>query len=285
METQQELDYKRIATAIAFFRENFKKQPKLEEVAEHVNLSPFHFQRMFQQWAGVTPKKFLQYLSIEHAKEILKNTSATLFDTAFATGLSGTGRLHDLFINVEGMTPGEYKNGGAMLQINYSFADSPFGPLIVASTEKGICYMAFADDGDEEAFSLLKTAFPNANYNQLVDRSQQNALFVFNQDWNRLDEIKLHLKGTDFQIKVWETLLKVPMGGLTTYAHLAKEAGHMGASRAVGTAVSNNPVAFLIPCHRVIKSTGEIGQYHWGAVRKNAIIGWEASRQIATNNS
>lgn len=280
METQQEIDYKRIAAAISFVKENFKNQPNLDQVAEHVNLSPFHFQRMFQQWAGVTPKQFLQYLSVEHAKGILKNTGATLFDTAFATGLSGTGRLYDLFVKVEGMTPGEYKNGGAMLQINYSFADSPFGPLIVASTEKGICYMGFADEGDEQALSLLKTTFPNAKYNQLVDRHQQNALFVFNQDWNRLDEIKLHLKGTDFQIKVWETLLKVPVGGLTTYSDLAKKAGHLGASRAVGTAVGNNPVAFLIPCHRVIKVTGEIGQYHWGAVRKNAIIGWEASKYV-----
>lgn len=280
METQQEIDYKRIEAAISFVKENFKNQPNLDQVAEHVNLSPFHFQRMFQQWAGVTPKQFLQYLSVEHAKGILKNTGATLFDTAFETGLSGTGRLYDLFVKVEGMTPGEYKNGGAMLQINYSFADSPFGPLIVASTEKGICYMAFADQGDEQALSLLKTTFPNAKYNQLVDRHQQNALFVFNQDWNRLDEIKLHLRGTDFQIKVWETLLKVPVGGLTTYADLAKNAGHIGASRAVGTAVGNNPVAFLIPCHRVIKATGEIGQYHWGAVRKNAIIGWEASKYV-----
>ena len=280
METQQEIDYKRIAAAIGFVKENFKNQPSLDQVAEHVNLSPFHFQRMFQQWAGVTPKQFLQYLSVEHAKGILKNTGATLFDTAFETGLSGTGRLYDLFVKVEGMTPGEYKNGGAMLQINYSFADSPFGPLMVASTEKGICYMGFADQGDEQALSLLKTTFPNAKYNQLVDRHQQNALFVFNQDWNRLDEIKLHLKGTDFQIKVWETLLKIPIGGLTTYADLAKNAGHIGASRAVGTAVGNNPVAFLIPCHRVIKATGEIGQYHWGAVRKNAIIGWEASKYV-----
>lgn len=280
METQQEIDYKRIAAAISFVKENFKNQPNLDVVAEHVNLSPFHFQRMFQQWAGVTPKQFLQYLSVEHAKGILKNTGATLFDTAFATGLSGTGRLYDLFVKVEGMTPGEYKNGGAMLQINYSFADSPFGPLIVASTEKGICYMGFADQGDQQALSLLKTTFPNAKYNQLVDRHQQNALFVFNQDWNRLDEIKLHLKGTNFQIKVWETLLKVPVGGLTTYSDLAKNAGHIGASRAVGTAVGNNPVAFLIPCHRVIKATGEIGQYHWGTVRKNAIIGWEASKYV-----
>jgi AraC family transcriptional regulator of adaptative response/methylated-DNA-[protein]-cysteine methyltransferase len=278
METQHELDYKRVAEAITFFRENFKSQPSLEEVAGHVHLSPFHFQRMFQQWAGVTPKQFLQYISLEHAKEILKTTHASLFDTAFETGLSGTGRLHDLFVKIEGMTPGEYKNGGASLHINYSFADSPFGTLIVASTEKGICHMAFADKGNDAALADLRAMFPNAQYTQIVDRVQQNALFVFNQDWSKLSEIRLHLKGTDFQIKVWETLLSVPAGGLTTYATLADKAGHKGASRAVGTAVGNNPVAFLIPCHRVIRASGEIGEYHWGSTRKNAIIGWEAAR-------
>lgn len=278
METQQEIDYKRIADAIEFFKQNFKEQPGLEEAAEHVHLSPFHFQRMFQNWAGVSPKQFLQYLSIEYAREMLKNTGATLFDTALETGLSGTGRLHDLFIKIEGMTPGEYKNGGEQLAINYSFAESPFGNIIVASTPKGICHMAFTDDNHEAAFNVLRNNFPNATFKQIVDSIQQNALFIFKQDWRKLDEIKLHLKGTAFQIKVWETLLEVPPGGLTTYAGLAKKSGYTGASRAVGTAVGNNPVAFLIPCHRVIKSNGEIGQYHWGAVRKNAIIGWEASR-------
>jgi AraC family transcriptional regulator of adaptative response/methylated-DNA-[protein]-cysteine methyltransferase len=277
MEAQQVLNYHRIAEAISFFKNNFKSQPKLEEVAEHIHVSPFHFQRMFHQWAGVTPKQFLQYLSIEHAKGILKTTGASLFDTAFETGLSGTGRLHDLFIKVEGMTPGEYKNGGALLHINYSFAETPFGKVIVASTAKGICHMAFADEGEAKALEQLIRIFPNAIYSQAVDMIQQNALFIFTQDWSRLDEVKLHLKGTDFQIKVWETLLQVPSGGLITYSDLAKKAGFAGASRAVGTTVGSNPIAFLIPCHRVIKSTGEIGQYHWGSIRKNAMIGWEAA--------
>jgi len=278
METQQEIDYKRIAASIEFFKQHFKDQPSLEEAAAHVHLSPFHFQRMFRDWAGVTPKQFLQYLSVEHAKEILKNTGATLFDTAYETGLSGTGRLHDLFIKVEGMTPGEYKNGGELLDINYSFAESPFGNIIVASTRKGICHMAFADEGREAAFTQLVSLFPNAKYTQVVDSIQQNALFIFGQDWSKLATIKLHLKGTAFQIKVWETLLQVPVGGLTTYSRLAERSGNTGASRAVGTAVGNNPVALLIPCHRVIKASGEIGEYHWGSTRKNAIIGWEASR-------
>lgn len=278
METQAQVDYQRIAEAIQFFRNNFKSQPTLEEVAGHVNMSLFHFQRMFQKWAGVTPKQFLQYLSVEYAKGILKNKGANLLTAASETGLSGTGRLHDLFIKVEGMTPGEYKNGGATLTINYAFADSPFGKIIVASTNKGICHMAFADEGEEKAFAFLEKMFPNANFNSSEDSIQQNALTLFSRDWSELDDIKLHLRGTAFQIKVWETLLQVPPGGLVSYTRLAQEAGFAGACRAVGTAVGRNPVAIIIPCHRVIKSTGEIGQYHWGSIRKNALIGWEASR-------
>lgn len=280
METQNEIDYKRIAEAIDFLRLNYKRQPTLEEAAAHVNLSPFHFQRMFKDWAGVSPKQFLQYLSIEHAKSVLKDKQASLFDTAFEAGLSGTGRLHDLFIKVEGMTPGEYKNGGELLNINYSFAESPFGTIIVASTTKGICYMAFVDDDNDDAFAELKSKFPNARYTQYLDTIQQNALFIFTQDWSKISDIKLHLKGTPFQLKVWETLLKVPLGGLATYGSLANNLQNPNASRAVGSAVGDNPVAFLIPCHRVIRSTGETGQYHWGTKRKSAMLGWEAVQAV-----
>ena len=277
METLNQIDYQRIEKAIDYLKVNFKQQPSLEDVAAHVYLSPFHFQRMFKEWAGVTPKKFLQYLSIEYAKGILKDQQSTLFDAAYETGLSGTSRLHDLFIKIESMTPGEYKNGGAQLQINYSFAESPFGSLIVAATPKGICYMAFADDPDL-AFQELQQLFPNAKYRQVLDMMQQNALYIFGKDWSRLQELKLHLKGTDFQIKVWETLLKVPVGELSTYSAIASAIDNPKASRAVGSAVGDNPVAFLIPCHRVIKSTGELGQYHWGSPRKTAMIGWEAAQ-------
>ena len=279
MNTQETINYERIADAINYIRLNFKTQPDLDEVAEKVNLSPFHFQRLFTDWAGISPKKFLQYLSLEHAKGILKDQQATLFDTAYHTGLSGTGRLHDLFINLEGMTPAEYKNGGAALTINYSFAESPFGNIIVASTNKGICHMAFADD-QQTAFNELQRQFPNATYRQFADTMQQNALFIFRKDWSQLSNIKLHLKGTAFQLKVWEALLKIPMGGLNTYSGIAQKIDSPNASRAVGSAVGDNPVAFLIPCHRVIKSTGEFGQYHWGSTRKSAIIGWEAARSI-----
>jgi len=276
MKAQEETNYSRIAQAISYLHGNFKTQPGLEEVAEKINLSPFHFQRLFTEWAGVSPKKFLQYLTVEHAKKMLKENQATLFETAFETGLSGTSRLHDLFVNIEGMTPGEYKNGGENLNINYSFAETPFGNILVASTAKGICHIAFADVA-EEALEILKTKFPNAIYRQFADAAQQHALYIFTQDWDRISEIKLHLKGTDFQLKVWETLLKIPAGQLTTYGTVAKEIGMPSASRAVGSAIGANPVAFIIPCHRIIQSTGSLGQYHWGSTRKTAIIGWEAA--------
>jgi len=269
-------DYERIEKAIFYLKENFKKQPDLDAVAKQVHLSPFHFQRLFKDWAGVSPKKFLQYISVEHAKGLLKQ-NLPLSDVSFETGLSGTSRLHDLFISIEGMTPGEYKNGGEQLHINYSFAETPFGNIIVASTTKGVCHLAFAED-EQQALRDLKNYFPQAALRQVVDTIQQTALFVFTQDWKNLSNIKLHLKGTTFQLKVWQALLKIPLGGLTTYSSIAAMAGNAKASRAIGTAIGNNPVAFLIPCHRVIKSTGIIGQYHWGSERKTAIIGWESAK-------
>ena len=278
MDKQAEINYNRIAEAIEFYRHNFRDQPSLDTVAEHVHVSPFHFQRMFKDWAGVTPKQFLQYLTLEHAKQVLKKgAEVTLVDAAFESGLSGTSRLHDLFIKVEGMTPGEYKNGGEELAINYSFAETPFGHIIVASTRKGICHLAFAEN-EQEAFKQLKLLFPKAHYRQVVDTIQQNALFIFTQDWKDLSKIKLHLKGTAFQIKVWEALLKIPMGDVSTYSSIANQINKPKASRAVGTAIGDNPVAFLIPCHRVIRSTGEFGQYHWGSLRKTAMLGWEAAK-------
>ena len=278
MNTQEIINYNRIAEAIDYIKSNFKQQPDLDEVAKKIHLSPSHFQRMFTEWAGTSPKKFLQYISVEHAKNILKEDSnATLFDATFETGLSSTSRLHDLFINIEGMTPAEYKNGGKNLYINYSFAESPFGNLVVASTAKGICYMAF-EDNEDKAFNDLKEKFPNAAFQQKLDSIQQNALFIFQHDWSKLSQIKLHLKGTDFQLKVWESLLKIPMGKLSTYGEVARQVGNANASRAVGSAIGCNPVAYLIPCHRVIQSSGAIGDYMWGNTRKTAIIGWEGAK-------
>lgn len=277
MNEQEQINYTRIAKAIEYIQTHFKEQPSLDEVAEKVHLSPFHFQRLFTDWAGVSPKKFLQYTSVQYAKNILKDNHSTLFDAAFETGLSGTGRLHDLFIKIEGMTPGEFKNGGDNLFINYSYAETPFGNIVVASTTKGICYMAFADD-EQQALIDLQQHFPKAHFKQMLDIIQQNALYIFTHDWSKLHQIKLHLKGTDFQLKVWETLLKIPMGKLSTYGNIAAQIKKPNASRAVGTAIGSNPVAFLIPCHRVIQSTGTFGGYMWGPIRKTAIIGWEAAK-------
>lgn len=277
MKTNETANYQRVATAIEYINTHFKEQPNLDEIADKVHISPLHFQKLFTEWAGVSPKKFLQYISIEYAKKLLKEYQATLFDTAEETGLSGIGRLHDLFVTIEGMTPGEYKRGGENLTINYSYAESPFGNLLVASTPKGICYIAFADD-EQVALQQLSAKFPNANYRQIVDAAQQNVLRIFKDDWSKPDNIKLHLKGTDFQLKVWEALLKIPTGRVTTYGEIAKHIENPAASRAVGSAIGDNPVAFLIPCHRVIRASGEFGGYMWGTTRKTAIIGWEAAK-------
>ena len=282
MKEQESTNYKRIAAAIEFIKLNFRNQPTLDEVAEKIHLSPFHFQRLFTDWAGVSPKKFLQYISVEHAKQLLQDKQATLFDAAFDTGLSGTSRLHDLFINIEGMTPAEYKNGGKNLFINYSFAESPFGNIIVVSTIKGICHLAFFEE-ERKAFEALEDHFPNAHFMQMVDLIQQNTSYIFRYDWDKLSEIKLHLKGTDFQLKVWQTLLKIPIGQLSTYGAIAEQIDNSKASRAVGTAIGKNLVAFLIPCHWVIQSTGSFGGYMWGATRKAAIIGWEAAKVYRAN--
>lgn len=277
MNIQESINYDRIAEAIDYIKLNFKTQPDLNEVAEKIHLSPFHFQRLFTEWAGVSPKKFIQYLSVDYAKGLLKEQHSTLFNAAFETGLSGTGRLHDLFVNIEGMTPGEFKNGGEQLSINYSFADSIFGKIIVASTAKGICHLSFIEDEDA-ALEQLKQIFPNAHYHQILDAFQLNAMNILTREHNQPESIKLHLKGSPFQLKVWEALLRIPSGQVSTYGAVASAIERKNASRAVGTAIGNNPVAFIIPCHRVIQSSGAFGGYHWGSTRKSAMIGWEAAQ-------
>ncbi|AOP35724.1 cysteine methyltransferase [Leptospira tipperaryensis] len=270
--------YQKIATAIQFIQENSMSQPELEEIAKSVNLSPFHFQRLFTEWAGVSPKQFLQYLTLQNAKSILSKPQSTLFDAAFETGLSGTSRLHDLFVKIEGMTPGEYKNGGEKLTIRYSFQKGIFGEYLVASTEKGICNLFFYDIPKEEILSELREQWDQANLIQKVDENQERVVRFFDNTLNTKDKIKLHLKGTDFQIKVWEALLKIPEGNLSSYSKIATSIDQENASRAVGSAIGKNPIGYLIPCHRVIKSTGGIGEYRWGSERKMAMIGWEVSK-------
>jgi AraC family transcriptional regulator of adaptative response/methylated-DNA-[protein]-cysteine methyltransferase len=277
MESQQQLNYNRIAEAIGYLHSHFREQPDLETIAEKVHLTPFHFQRLFTEWAGTSPKKFLQYISLAHAKKLLRNDRGTLFETALETGLSGTGRLHDLFVNIEGMTPAEYRNGGNELLIRYNFSESRFGNILVASTQKGVCYMAFYET-EQVAINVLKAQFPAAIYKQEIDEVHLFALRIFQNKRDTPEQIKLHLKGTPFQLKVWEALLKIPMGQLSTYGALARQLDNPDASRAVGTAIGSNPVAYLIPCHRVIQSSGVFGGYMWGPVRKTAIIGWELAQ-------
>ena len=269
------LDYQRIEQAIRFIRENFQDQPDLDEIARQIHLSPFHFQRLFKEWAGVSPKKFLQFTSIEYAKQLLEQQK-TLATVSFETGLSGTSRLHDLFIQIEGMTPGEYQQGGKHLHIYYSYAETVFGNILIASTEKGICHISFVQETSD--LSALINRFPAAVLEQKTDLHQQEALKMFRDDWSDLDKIKLHLKGTPFQIKVWNALLQIPMGSLKSYLEIANEIGDPKASRAVGTAIGNNPIAYIIPCHRVITSSGNLGGYHWGIDRKSAMIGWESAK-------
>ncbi len=274
--------YEKIAAAIAYIHANHTEQPSLDEIAAAVHLSPYHFQRLFTEWAGVSPKKFLQYISLQHAKGLLAK-DYTVEQATFETGLSGTSRLHDMFVNLEAMTPGEYRNGGEALTIRYHFMDTAFGPMLAAATEKGICSIAFADDR-AAALEDLRRQWPQARFLEETSSfiSDVRAYFEeMEQDTVKAKNekaIRLHVKATPFQLKVWEALLKVPAGQVATYARIAAQISHPKAARAVGTAVGDNPVAFLIPCHRVIKSTGIFGGYHWGPVRKTAILGWESAR-------
>lgn len=277
MDTKQSFQYERIAKAIHYIVENYRFQPSLEEMASAAHLSPMHFQRLFTAWAGTSPKKFLQYISLGHAKTLLHAPQTTLFEVTHELGLSSSSRLHDLFVQIEGMTPAQYKNAGKGIEIHYSFQQSPFGQVIVGSTHRGLCYMAFGEDS-VDMLQELKQRFPQAQFVATTDEYQRNALAIFEPQQQPLQQVKLHLKGSDFQLKVWESLLKIPLGQLSTYGALAKQIGQATAARAVGTAIGNNPIAYLIPCHRVIQATGALGGYMWGKSRKAAIIGWEAAQ-------
>jgi len=277
MSTQKQTDFERIAKAISYIADNFKMQPTLEQLAGQAGLSPFHFQRLFTKWAGTSPKKFTQYLSLEYAKKIVREDKTSLLKVARQTGLSGSSRLHDLFVTIEGMTPGEYKNGGVDLDIHYTFANNLFGRVLIASTLKGVCYLAFADS-QTKALRELRDLFPRARLHNKNDAHQKMIINAFKHWGRKSTRIKLHLKGTDFQLRVWKALLTIPPGKLSTYGAIAERIDQPQASRAVGSAVGQNPVSLLIPCHRVIRSTGVFGQYHWGSARKTAMIGWEATR-------
>ena len=271
-------DYYRIAEALQYIKENMQEQPSLDAIAGKIHVSPFHFQRLFTDWAGISPKKFLQYISIEHAKKILKQDGNSVYDAAYDTGLSGTGRLHDLFVNIEGMTPGEYKNGGKNLSIQYSLHECKFGNYLVASTAVGICNLLFFEKSAASVEDELKSLWPNAKIFEGENHHHELVQKFFDNDFSQADKIKLHLRGTPFQIKVWEALLRIPEGHLSSYTTIAKTIEQPKAQRAVGSAIGSNPVGFIIPCHRVIKNLGGIGEYRWGAPRKMAMIGWEAAK-------
>ena len=271
MTTAEQIQFARIAAAIEFLYDHHREQPDLAAVAAHVHISPQHLQRQFQQWAGISPKKMLQHISIENAQRIL-HAQGSVQDAALDSGLSGTGRLHDLFVAIEGMTPGEYKNGGAGLQIDWQLVASPYGSVLVANTAKGICFLSFADDPAAES-ARLRALFPNAELRNTATKMQAQALSALQQPPQQ--PIALHIKGTPFQLKVWQALLNIPCGQLADYGTLARRIGHPNACRAVGTAVGSNPVAVLIPCHRVIRQTGMLGGYRWHRGRKIALLGKE----------
>jgi len=284
-------DYDTVALAIRFLRERCKAQPSLEEIADHIGLSQFHFQRLFTRWAGVSPKRFLQFLTVESAKERLR-ASAPVLQAAFATGLSGPARLHDLFIATTAVTPGEFKAGGRALEIRHGLADTPFGPALLGTTHRGLCHLTFLDEGEEDgslALKALAEAWPEASLIQDNRAALGFARTIFlghrepeSDSYGTRDRpLSLLLKGTNFQIQVWEALLRVPPGALTTYGRLAHSLDRPGAARAVGTAVGRNSIAFLIPCHRVIREEGTLGGYRWGPVRKEAILGWESARKVS----
>ncbi|NLN95496.1 MAG: methylated-DNA--[protein]-cysteine S-methyltransferase [Bacteroidales bacterium] len=275
MEPLTHSEYHDIAAIIDYVKADFKGLPGIGELASFLRSNPLNIQQLFEKWAGTSYEEFFYYISSGNTTAILKN-EATLFNTLYDKKLHGTNTSNDLIFDIGIFTDEEFSNKD--FNINYSVAQSPFGMLIIASTYRGICYMAFIDD-ESRAFLNLKTKFPNAVLNHQSDILQENALSVFQNEQSINSSIKLHLKGTEFQLRVWKSLLQIPCGELTTYGRIARQIDNPKASRAVGTAIGSNPVAYLIPCHRVIQNSGTVGGYMWGSTRKTAIIGWEMARK------
>jgi len=276
--TQQQLDYQRIQQAIEYLAENFKSQPELKEVAAHVHLSPHHFQRIFTEWAGVSPKKFLQFLTVDYLKKRIQN-STNISQMADMVGFSSPSRVYDLFVNIEGVTPATFKNKGAGLTIHYGYHDTPFGECFIAATDRGLCGITFLQgENKAEEFILFTRKWDFAT---LIEQPSFTAPYVqqiFNPKKKSDQKLTVLVQGTPFQIKVWEALLNIPQGGLTTYQNIAESIDKPKAVRAVGTAIGKNPIGYLIPCHRVIRKEGKLGHYRWGSGRKKAIIGWEMAQ-------
>jgi AraC family transcriptional regulator of adaptative response/methylated-DNA-[protein]-cysteine methyltransferase len=270
-------DYERVASVIRFLDRHHTEQPDLNQLASAVGLSPFHFHRLFSSWAGVTPKDFLQCLTIEHVKQLLQD-GHNVFDAALDSGLSGPGRLHDLCVTLEAASPGEMKSGGAGMQVDYGFADTPFGEALIAETKRGICHLTFVGvRGGDGARALLKSEWPNAKLVRNDSRVAELGSTIFDSGTKSTSRrpLRAFVRGTPFQLRVWRALLRIPTGSLTTYGRLAEAIGQSKAARAVGSAVGANPISFIIPCHRVIRETGALGNYGGGRIRKQVMVGWE----------
>jgi AraC family transcriptional regulator of adaptative response/methylated-DNA-[protein]-cysteine methyltransferase len=272
-------DYDVVRRAIAHIRGNWRTQPEIETIAEAAGVTPTELHHLFRRWAGITPKAFLQALTLDRARELLRD-SASVLDTSYEVGLSGPGRLHDLFITHEAMSPGEWKAGGEGATISYGFHPSPFGIALIMATERGLAGLAFADDGKERAaLADMRGRWPNARYVEDSARTALLARRVFDpRRWKADEPLRVVLIGTDFEVRVWETLMTIPMGRATTYSDIAAKLAKPKASRAVGAAVGKNPLSFVVPCHRVLGKSGDITGYHWGLTRKRAMLGWEAAR-------
>jgi AraC family transcriptional regulator of adaptative response/methylated-DNA-[protein]-cysteine methyltransferase len=272
-------DYEVVRRAIAHIRENWREQPEIDTIAEAAGVTPTELHHLFRRWAGITPKAFLQALTLDRARELLR-ASASVLDASFEVGLSGPGRLHDLFVTHEAMSPGEWKSGGEGLAIHYGFHPSPFGTALVMATERGLAGLAFADAGAEKTvLDDMTRRWRRARYVEDRARTAPLARRIFDPKlWRPEQPLRVVLIGTDWEVRVWEALLKVPMGQVTTYSRIAGKVCTPAAARAVGAAVGKNPVSFVVPCHRVIGKSGDITGYHWGLTRKRAMLGWEAAR-------
>lgn len=278
--SQQTEDFLRIEKAIHFIEDNFKSQPSLDQIASSVHLSKYHFDRLFKRWAGISPIQFMHFMTLDYTKQKLAE-SQSILETAFDAGLSGPGRLHDLFVTFEAMTPGDFKKQGAGLDISYGFCDSPFGECLLATTPRGICYLGFVEaDKQTETLEVLFQTWPGSEFTEDPKRISPIVKDIFKLDQNKKTRpFNLQLKGTNFQINVWKALLSIPEGWVVSYKDIASHMGYPNAFRAVANAIAINPVAYLIPCHRVIANSGKIHQYRWGSARKKALIGWEAAKR------
>src|SRR5262245_20617706 len=275
-------DYDVVRRAIAHIRGNWRNQPEIDEIAEAASVTPTELHHLFRRWAGLTPKEFLQALTLDSARNLLRD-SASVLDASYEVGLSGPGRLHDLFVTHEAMSPGEWKSGAEGLPISYGFHPSVFGTALVMATDRGLCGLAFADEGKEKAaLADMRRRWPKAKYVEDSAKTAPLTARIFDKKLWRSDRpLRVVLIGTDFEVRVWETLLRIPMGCATTYSDIAGSIGAPKAARAVGAAVGKNPVSFVVPCHRVLGKSGDITGYHWGLTRKRAMLGWEAGKVAA----